>query len=220
MKPAVKEVRTRSNASLKDCVAALDESGGDVEKALRILEEKGIINAAKRQRLATEGRVEAYAHGSDSKLTVIVEVNCETDFAARSEPFKTFCEVVALQIAAMNPKFIGRDNIEPEQVAYHRSVFQGQLQAEGKPKPPQVVQKIIDGKMEKWFSEVCLLEQKAIAWPDDPEATIEKLRALLSSKIGETVVIRRFSRWEVGEGIEKVEVEDYAAEVAKLAGQP
>jgi elongation factor Ts len=211
----VKEVRNRSHASLKDCAVAVDEAGGDVDKALKLLQEKGIISAAGRAKVANEGRVQSYVHGADARLTVVVEVNCETDFAARSDSFKEFCDTVAMQIAAMNPKWVRREDVPAEVVAEQRRIYEVQLTEQKKPQAAWP--KIVEGKIEKWLSEACLLEHKAVA-STTPEETIERLRALLSSKLGETITIRRFVRWEVGEGIEKPKKADYATEVAELSG--
>lgn len=210
----IKEVRNRSHASLTACADALKESDGDVEKALKVLQEKGVINGASKARVATEGRVEAYVH-QDARISVLVEINCETDFSARSEFFKGFCEMVSMHIAAMSPKWVKREDVPEDVIAEQRGIFEIQLKAEKKPE--KVWPAIMNGKMERWYSEVCLLEQKAVA-SDTPDATIEKVRALLSSKIGESVSIRRFARWEVGEGLQKVIKGDYASEIAGMAG--
>ncbi len=209
----IREVRNRSHASLALCAKAVDEAGGDVEKALKILQEKGVIQAAGRARVATEGRVQVYEH-QGAKISVVVEINCETDFAARSEPFKAFCDIVAMQIAATNPRWTRRSEIPADALANQQGIFEAQLKTEGKPE--KVWPRILEGKIEKWKAENCLEEQKAMA-SETPTDTVELLRAGLSSKLGETVTIRRFVRWEVGEGIEKPAAVDYVAEVARMA---
>lgn len=209
----VKEVRNRSHASLKDCASAVDEAGGDIEKALKILQEKGIIRAAGRSRVASEGRVQTYLHG-EGRISVVVEVNCETDFAARSADFKEFCEMVAMHVAGMNPRYISPAHVPAVDMADQHGIFKTQA-ADGK-KPEAVVEKIVNGKLDKWLEDVCLVAQKAVLSPT-PEKTVEECRALLSSKLGETITIRRFVRWEVGEGIEKAVKADYATEVAAVA---
>ncbi len=209
----IKEVRNRSHASLGLCSKAVEEAGGDVERALKILQEKGVISGAGRARVAAEGRAQAYVH-QDAQLTVLVEINCETDFAARSEHFKAFCDLVAMQIAAMSPTWIARADVPAKELEAQTAIYNTQFASEGKPE--KIREKIVAGKIEKWFGEVCLSEQKAVA-SETPNDTIETLRALLSSKLGETITIRRFVRWQVGEGIEKVKKADYAAEIAVLA---
>jgi elongation factor Ts len=209
----VKEVRDRSKASLAACATALDEAVGDVDRALVILQEKGIVSGAGRSKIAAEGRVQAYVHG-EARITVVVEVNCETDFAARSAGFKEFCDLVAMQIAAHAPRWVSRADVDPTELQQQTEIFKAQVQG----KPPHAVDKIVAGKLDKWYSEVCLLDQKPITVEGNEPTTIETLRALLSSKIGETVKIRRFVRWEVGEGVARSTAPDYATEVALLAG--
>lgn len=209
----IKEVRNRSHASLKDCASAVEEASGDVEKALKILQEKGIIKAAGRTRIASEGRVQSYLHG-EGRISVVVEINCETDFAARSPAFKGFAEMVAMHIAGMNPKFIDVARIPASALAEQKAIFRTQVE-DGK-KPEHVVDKIISGKLDKWLDEVVLTCQKAVL-SESPDKTIDELRALLSSTLGETVTLRRFTRWEVGEGIEKAATANYAEEIAMLA---
>lgn len=209
----IKEVRNRSHASLKDCASAVDEAGGDVDKALRILQERGVIKGAGRSKVASEGRVQTYLHG-EGRISVVVEINCETDFAARSQDFKEFCEMVSMHIAGMNPQFTHVGAIPASTLAEQKAIFRRQVE-DGK-KPEHVVDKIVSGKLDRWLDETVLTCQKAVL-SSTPDKTIDEVRALLSSKLGETVSIRRFTRWEVGEGIEKAQATNYAVEVAMLA---
>lgn len=209
----VKEVRERSGAGMMDCKNALTEANGDVEKALEIIQKKGLAKAIKKAgRVANEGLLHAYIHAG-SRIGVLLEVNCETDFVSRNEDFKQFCEETAMQIAAMSAQFVRREEIPEAAVAKQKEIFAAQLKEEGKPE--QAWPKIIDGKVAKWMGEVCLVDQESIIHQGQ---TIEQLRAALVAKIGENINVRRFVRWELGEGIEKKK-EDYAAEVAKMAAE-
>lgn len=209
----VKEVRERSGAGMMDCRSALVEAGGDVEKALEVIQKKGLAKGVKKAgRVAAEGLIHSYIHAG-SRLGVLLEVNIETDFAARNENFKQFCDEVAMQIAAMSAQYVKREDISQSVLAKQKELFEAQLKEEGK--PAQSWPKILEGKLNKWMTEVCLVEQESIIHPGK---TIEQLRTELVAKIGENVVIRRFVRWELGEGIEKVK-EDYATEVAKLVSE-
>lgn len=187
---AVQEVRNRSHAPLNECRSALQETEGDVEKALVVLQKRGVLRAqASSAREAREGAVHSYVH--NSKIAVLVEVNCETDFAARNPLFRKFVDELAMHIAATNPGLVSRDN-DPDP-AKMQTIFEHQVKESGKPEAAW--SKIIDGKMNKWYSEICLLEQESII---TPKRTIEELRAELSSQLGENVVVRRFTRWELG----------------------
>ncbi|MBL8721743.1 MAG: translation elongation factor Ts [Myxococcales bacterium] len=209
----VKEVRERSGAGMMDCKNALAEANGDVEKALELIQKKGLAKAIKKAgRVASEGLLHAYIHAG-SRIGVLLEINCETDFVSRNDDFKQFCEDTAMQIAAMNAQFVKKEEIPETAVAKQKEIFAGQLKEEGKPE--QAWPKIIEGKLAKWSTEVCLIDQESIIHPGK---TVEALRAELVAKIGENINIRRFVRWELGEGIEKKK-EDYAAEVAKLAAE-
>ncbi len=209
----VKEVRERSGAGMMDCKNALAEANGDVEKALELIQKKGLAKAIKKAgRVASEGLLHAYIHAG-SRIGVLLEINCETDFVSRNDDFKQFCEDTAMQIAAMNAQFVKKEEIPETAVAKQKEIFAGQLKEEGKPE--QAWPKIIEGKLAKWSTEVCLVDQESIIHPGK---TVEALRAELVAKIGENINIRRFVRWELGEGIEKKK-EDYAAEVAKLAAE-
>lgn len=192
----IKEVRARSGVGLDSCRSALDEAEGDIEMALEILKRRGAIKAADRAgRLATEGRVFTYVHGGASKVVGVVEINCETDFAAKSDAFLGFGQVVAMQVVASAPLALSEAGLEPATVATQARVFLDQVPA-GVPEDKRG--KILEGKFKKWYSEVCLHDQESVVVPGK---TIEQLRIELVAKIGENVTVRRFVRWEVGEGI-------------------
>ena len=208
----IKDLRERTGAGMADCKKALTEVAGDMDKAIDYLRTKGLAKAAKKAgREATEGAVVSYIHGG-GRIGVLVEVNCETDFVARNEDFQTFTREVALQIAAMNPQFVRKDEVTPSVIEHERSVLLAKAKESGKPEP--VVQKMVDGQISKWMKEICLLDQ---SWVKDPDKTIEQLQQELIAKIGENIKVRRFVRFELGEGLEKKK-DDFAAEVAKQAG--
>ena len=207
----IKDLRERTGAGMADCKKALTEVGGDMEKAIDYLRAKGLAKAAKKAgREATEGLVSSYIHGG-GRIGVLVEINCETDFVARNEDFQNFTREVAMQIAAMAPQFVRKDEVSADAVAREREVLLAKAKESGKPEP--VVQKMVDGQLSKWIKEICLLDQP---WVKDNDKTIEQLQAELIAKIGENIKIRRFVRFELGEGMEKKK-EDFAAEVAKAA---
>ena len=209
----VKQVRERSGAGMNDCRSALIEANGDVEKALELIQKKGLAKAVKKAgRIAAEGLVHSYVHAG-GRLGVLAEINCETDFVSRNPDFKQFCEETCMQIAAMGAQFVRKDEIPESTIAKQKEIFEGQLKEEGKPQ--QAWPKIMEGKVAKWSGEICLLDQDSIITPGK---NIEQLRQELVAKIGENVQIRRFVRWELGEGIEKKK-EDYATEVAKLVAE-
>ena len=208
----IKELRERTGAGMADCKKALVETEGDAEKAIDYLRKKGLAKAAKKAgREATEGAVVSYIHGN-GRIGVLVEINCETDFVARNEDFVGFTRDVAMQIAAMNPLYVRKEDVDAEAVAREREV----LLAKGKEtgKPEQVVTKMVEGQIAKWMKEVCLLDQPFVK---NQDKTIEQLQQELISKLGENIKIRRFARFELGEGLEKKK-DDFAAEVAKQAG--
>ena len=190
----IKELRDRTNISLAKCKAAIEASNGDIDQALLLLQKQGLIDSSKKSgRSANEGLIHSYIHMG--KVGVLLEVNCETDFASRSEHFKKFVDNVALQIAAMSPDYISTDDI-PERLAVdQKEIFLAQMNNGGKPKPQNIMDKIISGKIDNWCSEVCLLNQTSVI---DSNKTIEQLRAELVSQLGENVVIKRFVRWEIG----------------------
>ena len=203
----IKELRAKTGAGMMDCKKALSESGGDVEKAVDILREKGIATMEKKSgRVAAEGVVESYIHGG-GRVGVLVEVNIETDFAAKNEEFREFVRDIALQVAAMNPRWVSREDVDAEALEREREVVRNQALNEGKPE--KVVERIVEGRMAKFYSENCLLEQSYIK---NDDMTIQELLTEKTVKIGERIVIRRFTRYELGEGLEKRD-EDFASEV-------
>lgn len=208
---AVKELRERTAVGMLDCKNALVETNGDIEKAIDLLREKGLSKAAKKSsRIAAEGLVDSYIHGG--RIGVIVEVNSETDFVAKTDDFKQFVKDIAMQIAASNPKYVSREDVSEEEIEREREVLTLQVVNEGKPE--HIAAKIVEGRLDKYFEQICLLEQNFIK---DPSVTIKGMLSEKISRIGENLVIRRFSRFEVGEGIEKKE-ENFAEEVAKQIG--
>jgi elongation factor Ts len=208
----VKDLRERSGAGMADCKKALVETEGDVEKAQEWLRKKGLATAAKKEgRLATEGAVTSYIH-ANGRIGVLLEVNCETDFVARGEAFQSFCREVCLQIASMGAQYALPEQVPAELVEKERAIRIEQAKQSGKPEA--VLGKIVDGQVQKWLKEICLLEQ---AWVKDDKKTIKDLQSELTAKTGENCKIRRFARFELGEGLQK-KSEDFAAEVAKAAG--
>ena len=208
----IKDLRERTGAGMSDCKKALTEVGGDMDKAIDYLRTKGLAKAAKKAgREATEGAVVSYIHGG-GRIGVLVEVNCETDFVARNVDFQTFTRDVALQIAAMNPQFVRKEEVSQDVVDKERAVLLAKAKESGKPEP--VVQKMVDGQISKWMKEICLMDQ---AWVKDADKTIDQVQQELIAKIGENIKVRRFVRFELGEGLEKKK-DDFAAEVAKQAG--
>ena len=193
----VKALRERTGAPIVDVKNALEEAGGDEAKAIEILRKKGQASAAKRSgRGTSEGVVEAYIH-ADARKGALVEVQCETDFVARNEDFKEFARQVAIHITAMNPEHVTFDDIPEEDVARERDIFEERAKADGK--PDDVVSKIVDGQLQKWASEVVLLDQKHFNEERYEGKTIEDLRAEVAAKTGENVRIARFARFEVGQ---------------------
>ena len=191
---SVKELRNATGAGILDCKNALEEAGGDFDKAVEILKKKNQATAVKKQdREAKEGIISSYVHG-EGRIGVLVEVNCETDFVARSDPFKEFVKEVCLQIAAMAPQAVDRDSLPEEVVAKQREIFAAQV--EGTKKPPEIIAKIIEGKLNKWYKEVCLLDQPYIR---DDSKTVKELLTETIGKTGENIKIRRFVRYERGE---------------------
>ena len=193
----VKELRDKTGAGMMDCKRALQESAGDMEKAIDYLKTKGLAKAEKRiGRTASEGRIASYIHRPGEKIGVLVEVNCETDFVARTEEFAAFVRDIAMHVAAANPQWVSRNDMPEAARLREEKIYQDQAKESGKPE--KVWSKMIEGKMEKYYGEVCLLEQRFIKNPDQ---TIEQLTKELIAKIGENIVIRRFARFQVGEQI-------------------
>lgn len=191
----IKELRAATNAGILDCRKALTEANGDFNKAVDWLREKGMATAAKRaDRQASNGAVELYSHGG-GRVGVMVEVNCETDFVARSEGFRNFAHEVALQIAATSPTYIHDTEIPADVLAHESEIARKRAVEEGK--PAAVAEKIVEGRLNKFKDEVCLMRQTYIR---DENLTIEKLLHQVVSSTGENVIIRRFQRWELGEG--------------------
>jgi elongation factor Ts len=190
----VKELRERTSAGFSDCRAALVEANGDVERAIDILRKKGQAAAQKKaQRQATEGLVGSYIHAG-GKIGVIVEVNCESDFVARTEDFKRLCHDVAMHIAALDPRFVRREEVTPEILEREREIYREQARATGKPEP--VIEKIVTGKMEKFYEETCLYEQHFIK---DESVSVRELINQAITKLGENISVKRFVRLKVGE---------------------
>lgn len=206
----VKDLRERTGAGMMDCKKALSETGGDMEKAIDFLREKGLAAAAKKAgRIAAEGLVESYIHGG-GRIGVLVEVNCETDFVAKTDDFKSLCRDIAMQIAAAKPEYVRKEDVPADQLNHEKEVLRAQALNEGKPE--KIVDKMVEGRIEKYYKEVCLMEQPFIK---DNDMTIADLITAKIAKIGENISVRRFARFEVGEGIEKKE-NDLAAEVAAM----
>ncbi|HWR43135.1 translation elongation factor Ts [Sporomusa sp.] len=203
----VKELRERTGAGMMDCKKALSETNGDMEKAVDYLREKGLAAAAKKaSRVASEGLVEAYIHGA-GRIGVLLEVNCETDFVAKTDGFKELVRDIAMQIAAANPTYVARQEVPEEILNHEREILRAQALNEGK--PAHIVEKMIEGRLEKFYKEACLLEQPFIK---DTDKTITQLITASVAKIGENISVRRFTRYHLGEGIEK-KANDFAAEV-------
>ena len=212
----IKALRERTGAGISACKEALVEADGNDDKAHEIIEKKGLAKVAKKAgAIAAEGVIHSYIHAG-ARIGVMVEVNCQTDFVARNEDFKAFADNVSMQIASMNPEFVRREDVPAEAIAKKREIFAGQMEEEatqtGKRKPAEAVAKILDGKIEKWLKESCLVDQEFFM--SDDKQTVQQLCDALSAKIGEKISVRRFVRYELGEGIQKKSV-DFAAEVAE-----
>jgi len=208
----VKELRDRTGAGFMDCKAALAETNGDIDAAIEYLQKKQLASATKKAgRIAAEGIVGSYIHGG-GRIGVLVEVNCETDFVARNEDFLGFAKDIAMHIAASNPLVVRAEELSAQTLEHQKEIFKGQAMEEGK--PAAIAEKMVEGRMKKWLKEVCLLEQPFVK---DTEKTVAELEKELTAKIGEKISVRRFIRFEVGEGLEK-RSDDFAAEVAKQAG--
>ncbi|MGB4649201.1 MAG: translation elongation factor Ts, partial [Acetivibrionales bacterium] len=205
----VKQLRERTGSGMMDCKKALTEADGNIDKAIEILRERGLAAAAKKAgRVAAEGLVDAYIHGN-GRIGVLVEVNIETDFAAANEEFKQLVRDIAMQVAAARPEYVSREDVPAEVIEKEMNILKAQARNEGKPE--KVIEKMVEGRMEKFYKEVCLLEQP---WIKDPDKTIKQLVTEKIATIGENINVRRFARFERGEGLEKKE-ENFAEEVAK-----
>ena len=204
------KLRTSTGAGMMDCKKALTEANGDMEKAVAWLREKGIAAAAKKaDRIAAEGLVSSYIH-MGGKIGVLLEVNCETDFVARSDNFQQLCKDIAMQIAAANPKYILPEEVPAEELEKEKEILKAQALNEGKPEA--VVEKMVQGRIQKFFKDVCLMEQEFVK---DTSKTIKGLVQEATLTIGEKISIRRFVRYEMGEGLEKRK-DNLAEEVAKM----
>ncbi|MBD2845256.1 translation elongation factor Ts [Paenibacillus sp. IB182496] len=210
---AVKELREKTGAGMLDCKKALEQSDGDIQKAIEYLREKGLSAAAsKAGRAATEGVVESYIHAG-GRIGVLVEINCETDFVGKTDQFREFTKDIAMQIAAANPKFVRREEVPADELEKEREILKAQALNEGK--PAHIVDKMVDGRISKYYEEHCLMEQSFIK---DPDKTVAALLNEKISKIGENITIRRFVRYELGEGLEKKQdnfVEEVMSQVQK-----
>lgn len=205
----VAKLRAHTGAGMLDCKKALEETEGNFDAAVDILRQKGAAKAAKRaDKIAAEGAVVSYIHAG-GRIGVLVEVNCETDFVARTDAFRALATDIAMHIAALNPKYLTRADVAPEELEREKNVYREQLKTEGK--PAEMIEKIVDGKLTKFYGEICLLEQTFIK---DEDKTIEQLLASKTGETGEKISVRRFVRYELGEGIEKKQV-DFAAEVGE-----
>lgn len=203
----IKELRERTGAGILDCKKALQKTSGEIEKAIDMLREKGLAAAAKKAgRIASEGIVDSYIH-MGGRIGVLIEVNCETDFVAKTDNFKSFVKNMAMQVAASSPRFVKREDVSAQDVEKEREILKHQALNEGKPE--HIVEKMVEGRLSKFYKEICLLEQPYIR---DPEKTVEEVLKETIAKIGENIVIRRFVRYEMGEGLEKKE-ENFAEEV-------
>ncbi|MBP2001087.1 elongation factor Ts [Paenibacillus shirakamiensis] len=204
---AVKELREKTGAGMLDCKKALEEANGDLTKASELLREKGLAAAAnKAGRIATEGVVESYIHAG-GRIGVIVEINCETDFVAKTDQFKEFARDIAMQIAAADPKYVRREEVPTDELEKEKEILKAQALNEGKPE--KIVEKMVEGRISKYYEEYCLLEQTFVK---NPDKTINTLVNEKISTIGENISIRRFVRYELGEGLEK-KVDNFVEEV-------
>ncbi|PZD93352.1 elongation factor Ts [Paenibacillus sambharensis] len=208
---AVKELREKTGAGMLDCKKALEEANGDLQKASELLREKGLAAAAnKAGRAATEGVVESYIHAG-GRIGVLVEVNCETDFVAKTDQFRDFVRDIAMQIAAANPRYVRREEVPQEDLEKEKEILKAQALNEGK--PANIVEKMVEGRMGKYYEEFCLMEQSFIK---DPDKTVSALLNEKISTIGENISIRRFVRYELGEGLEKKQ-DNFVEEVMSQA---
>ncbi|ARU62486.1 elongation factor Ts [Tumebacillus avium] len=203
----VKELREKTGAGMMDCKRALVETDGDMEKAIDFLREKGLAAAAKKSgRIAAEGLVESYIHAG-GKIGVLLEINCETDFVAKNDDFRGFVRDIAMHIAAAKPTYLTREEVPQDVIEHEKEILRAQALNEGKPE--NIVDKMVEGRVQKYYKENCLLEQGFVK---DPDKSIETIVKEKISTIGENINIRRFVRWEMGEGLEK-KVDNFVEEV-------
>src|SRR6516225_1301603 len=197
----VKDLREKTGAPMMDCKQALTEAKGDMEQALVVLRKKGMSTAAKKAtRITSEGSVASYIHAG-GKIGVLVEVNCESDFVARTDDFKDLLKDIAMHIAAADPKFVRKEDVTPDAYEREKEIYRAQAAATGK--PPQVVEKIVEGKMAKFYEEVCLLDQPFVK---EPGISVHQLIASKVGKLGENISVRRFARFKVGDVGETVAI--------------
>lgn len=209
----IKELRAQTSAGFMDCKRALEQTEGDLGKAVDLLREKGLAAAAKKSgRITAEGIVGSYIHGN-GKIGVLVEINCETDFVAKTTDFQALVHDICMHVAASNPKYITKDEVEPAAIEHERQILMKQVLNEGK--KPEIAEKIVAGRLEKYYAENCLLEQPFVK---DTTISVGQLVKEKIAQFGENISLRRFIRFEMGEGLIKRQ-EDYAAEVAKLQGK-
>jgi len=202
----VQQLREMTNAGMMDCKKALTENNGNMDAAVKWLREKGIAQAAKRaDRAASQGAVTSYIH-MGGKIGVLLEVNCETDFVARTDQFQTLCKDLCLQICSASPKWVTRDEADPKVVAAEKEIYVTRARATGKPE--NMLDKIADGMLNKWYKEVCLMEQGFVK---EPDRSIEELVKELSGRLGEKLEVRRFARFQLGESLEGSASRDEAA---------
>ena len=208
----VNELRKITGAGLMDCKKALTETNGDLEQAVDYLRKKGLAAASKKAgRAATEGAVGSYIHAG-GKIGVLVEVNCETDFVARNDNFQAFVKDIAMHIAAASPQYVRREEVPAELLEREKEIYRAKARETGKPE--NIIEKIIEGQVNKFYAEICLMEQNFVK---DPDKTVQQFLNEAISSIGENMSVRRFARFVLGEGLEKKE-SDFAAEVAAVAG--
>ena len=209
----VKTLRERTGAGMMDCKKALNATEGNMDKAIDFLREKGLAAAAKKaDRVATDGLVESYIHAG-GRIGVLVEINCETDFVAKTDDFKTLVKDIAMHIAAANPLYVLREEVPAEILTHEREILKAQAINEGKPE--NIAEKMVEGRIEKYYKDHCLMDQIFVK---DGESTITELIKSNIAKMGENITIRRFARFNLGEGLEKKET-DFAAEVLAAAQQ-
>ncbi|MEY8382404.1 translation elongation factor Ts [Christensenellaceae bacterium 44-20] len=208
----VKELREKTGAGMMDCKKVLTEANGDMEKAIELLREKGLAAAVKKSsRIAAEGVVDSYIH-MGGKIGVLLEVNCETDFVAKTDEFKALVKDIAMQIAAANPKYLRKEDVDTAELDKEKEILRVQALNEGKPE--KIVDKMVEGRIQKYFKEVCLLEQPFVK---DPDKSVQDLVTEKIAKIGENISVRRFVRYEMGEGLEKRQ-DNFVEEVMAQTG--
>ncbi len=206
----VKELRERTGVGMMDCKNALVETGGDMEKAIEVLRTRGLAQATKKaSRVASEGLVSSYIH-MGGRIGVLLEINCETDFVAKNSDFQELVHDICMHVAASNPRYVAKEQVEPAVIEHEKQILINQAINEGK--KPEIAEKVVTGRLEKFISEICLLEQPFVK---DPDITVGQMVQQKISQFGENISVRRFARFEMGEGLQKRQ-DDFAAEIAKL----